>query len=392
MRIAIGAMMPGMVFGLCGLYGVLSMGGSGSEVTPLALTFAAALSVTFGWLAATVRDAGTASARLTAIGSVVRVLLWSLYVFALLRALVPLAGLLNGSAQAGAGLAVVVIATTFVPWRLLVNWCARKADPRAAVAAATIAADRGGRPGVVAQRALQEALGDPQARLIVRIWDSAGIGWVSADGSPADPPVRDPDTATLDDGRPEPAAVLVTATRFIDAGPLLNAVRPLIERAALEAEVRAQSERAAAERLRADSASAEAHRRIERDLHDGVQGRLVSLGLGLSLARDGMTDPVSRVLIDETVGQLRDAVAELRELSSGDLSTRLTEIGLAAAVGELVRRMPVAVQVQIAPVRLSRDVEAVAYFVVAERLLRESVCLLISSLCVGAAAGRVYNG
>lgn len=386
-RIAIGAMIPAMVFGLCGLYGVLSMGSSGSEVVPLAVTFALALSLTFAWLTATVRDAGTASARLTAIGSIVRVLLWGLYLFALIRILVPLAGLLGGSAVAGAGLAVVVMGATYLPWRMLVSWCARKADPRAAMAAATIAADQGGRAGVVAERALRDALGDAGAQLLIRIEDDDRVGWVEADGTAADAPEPGPDAAVLDDGHGRPLAVLITGTRFIDARPLLRVVRPLIERAALEAELRAQSDRIAAERRRADNASAEARRRIERDLHDGVQGRLVSLGLGLSLARDGMADPVSRGLIDETVGQLHDAVAELRELSSGDLSVRLAGTGLAAAVGDLVRRMPVEVQLEIAPIRVARDVEAVAYFVIAEAVTNAVKHAAASSVRVRVADG-----
>ncbi|MGB4136265.1 MAG: ATP-binding protein, partial [Microbacterium sp.] len=187
----------------------------------------------------------------------------------------------------------------------------------------------------------------------------------------ADPriaPIDAEAAALLSGPRGQPLAAVVSRTRFVDARPLLEAVRPLIARAALETEARLQAERVTAERIRADNAAAEARRRIERDLHDGVQGRLVSLGLGLSLARDGLVDPVSRGVIDEAVGQLHDAVAELRELSSGDLSARLAGTGLAAAVGDLARRMPVPVTLDVAPLRIAPDVETVAYFVIAEAL------------------------
>jgi signal transduction histidine kinase len=342
------------------------------EVDGLAVGFSLALPATLGWLAATVRDSRSASARLTAIGAVVRVLLWVLYVLLLVQLVTPLAGAMGGGAAAGAFFAIAVLATTFVPWRLLVAWCARKADPRAAVAAASIAADRFGDPGIVAERALREALGDPDAQLLIAIED----GWVDAQGRPATPPTPAASAAEVDDeaatiltgsgGRA--MAALASRTRFVDARPLLDAVRPLVERAGLEAEIRAQGERVATERRRADNAAAEARRRIERDLHDGVQGRLVSLGLGLGLARDAMADPVSRGVIDEAVGQLHDAVAELRELSSGDLSTRLSGSGLAASVGDLAGRMPVPVDLDLAPLRVGHEVETVAYFVIAEAL------------------------
>ncbi len=371
-RVAIGAMMPAVVVALCGLLAEFDRAGGSVEVDGLAVGFSLALPATLGWLAATVRDSRSASARLTAIGAVVRVLLWVLYVLLLVQLVTPLAGAMGGGAAAGAFFAIAVLATTFVPWRLLVAWCARKADPRAAVAAASIAADRFGDPGIVAERALREALGDPDAQLLIAIED----GWVDAQGRPATPPTPAASAAEVDDeaatiltgsgGRA--MAALASRTRFVDARPLLDAVRPLVERAGLEAEIRAQGERVATERRRADNAAAEARRRIERDLHDGVQGRLVSLGLGLGLARDAMADPVSRGVIDEAVGQLHDAVAELRELSSGDLSTRLSGSGLAASVGDLAGRMPVPVDLDIAPLRVGHEVETVAYFVIAEAL------------------------
>lgn len=182
-RVAIGAMMPAVVVALCGLLAEFDRAGGSVEVDGLAVGFSLALPATLGWLAATVRDSRSASARLTAIGAVVRVLLWVLYVLLLVQLVTPLAGAMGGGAAAGAFFAIAVLATTFVPWRLLVAWCARKADPRAAVAAASIAADRFGDPGIVAERALREALGDPDAQLLIAIED----GWVDAQGRPATP-------------------------------------------------------------------------------------------------------------------------------------------------------------------------------------------------------------
>ncbi|MET0736020.1 MAG: histidine kinase [Microbacterium sp.] len=372
-RVAIGAMLPALVVALCGVLASMERTGSGFEVDGLALGFSIALPATLGWLAATVRDAKSASARVTSIGGIVRALLWTLYVLSIMQIAAPLATAFGSSPASGALVSIVVLAATFLPWRMLVAWCVRKVDPRAAIAAA-IAADRTGAPAVVAQDALRDALGDQDARLLIPIRSEGAVDWLDADGYPTEPPPSS--TGGIDDeaaidvvgSRERTVAVLVSRGRFIDARPLVAAIRPLAERASLEAEVRATAARAAAERRRADLAAVQARHRIERDLHDGVQGRLVSLGLGLSLAREDVPDPVSRGLLDETIVNLQAAVAELRELASGELSGRLAEDGLAAAVGDLVSRMPMRVDVDIRPPVLGAGAESTAYFVIAESL------------------------
>jgi len=114
-------------------------------------------------------------------------------------------------------------------------------------------------------------------------------------------------------------------------------------------------------------------RRIERDLHDGAQQRLVSLAMQLGRAKARFTeDPEkARALLDEAHGEAKLALAELRDLARGLHPAVLTDRGLDAALSGLAARAPIPVAVEVDPaIGASRDpvVEAIAYFVVAEAL------------------------
>jgi signal transduction histidine kinase len=123
-------------------------------------------------------------------------------------------------------------------------------------------------------------------------------------------------------------------------------------------------------RARIVRAGDEARRKLERDLHDGAQQRLVSLALSLRVAGDALdSDPErGRQLLDHARGELDQAIEELRELARGIHPAVLTERGLAAAVELLRARSPLPVKTDIAPERLTPAVEAAAYYVVAEAL------------------------
>ncbi|MBI1759404.1 MAG: sensor domain-containing protein [Actinobacteria bacterium] len=119
-----------------------------------------------------------------------------------------------------------------------------------------------------------------------------------------------------------------------------------------------------------DAAEAE-RRRIERDLHDGAQQRLVALAmtLGRAKARYGREPDSIGTLLDEAHSEAKQAVAELRDLTRGIHPPVLADRGLDAALSALAARSPVPVSVTVdAPVRPSQTVEAIAYFVVAEAL------------------------
>lgn len=130
-------------------------------------------------------------------------------------------------------------------------------------------------------------------------------------------------------------------------------------------------EELAASRARLVTAADETRRRIVRDLHDGAQNRLVQTIMTLTLAQhaqerdDGET---ARALFDEALGLAERANVELRELAQGILPGVLARGGLAASVEELVERLRLPVTMEVTADRFRPEIEANAYFVVAEAL------------------------
>jgi signal transduction histidine kinase len=140
------------------------------------------------------------------------------------------------------------------------------------------------------------------------------------------------------------------------------------------AELEAQALKADVQRTRSvDSAAAE-RRRIERDLHDGAQARLVSLAMDLGRAREklaagGEGRDEAAAIVAEAHEEAKRALVELRDLARGIHPAILTDRGLDAALSSLAARSPVPVNVNVDVAhRPSPAVEAIAYFVVAEGL------------------------
>ncbi len=124
-------------------------------------------------------------------------------------------------------------------------------------------------------------------------------------------------------------------------------------------------------RARSVDAAVEERRRIERDLHDGAQQRLVRLGMDLGLALDKFDEDPSgaRVLVAEAHHEAQRAIVELRDLVRGLHPAVLEDRGLDAALSALAARSPVPVALSVeVPVRPPASVEANAYFIVAEAL------------------------
>ncbi|WP_138905579.1 sensor histidine kinase, partial [Streptomyces albidochromogenes] len=122
-----------------------------------------------------------------------------------------------------------------------------------------------------------------------------------------------------------------------------------------------------------DTAAADL-RRIERDLHDGAQARLVALAMGLGMAREKLTgdfkDPVAAAaMVDEAHGEVKLALQELRDLARGIHPAVLTDRGLDAALSSIASRCtaPVRVSVDLAA-RPAEAIEGIAYFTVSELL------------------------
>jgi signal transduction histidine kinase len=166
-----------------------------------------------------------------------------------------------------------------------------------------------------------------------------------------------------------------------------------LENQRLSAELRARIEDLRSSRARLVDAGDTARRRMERDLHDGAQSRLVALALKLKLARRLLEDESeAATLLDESSAELQASLDELRELARGLHPVVLTDRGLAAAVRILASRAPVPVDVGALPAeRLPPPVELAVYFVVAEALTNVAKYARASSaaVAIGVADGRV---
>jgi PAS domain S-box-containing protein len=139
----------------------------------------------------------------------------------------------------------------------------------------------------------------------------------------------------------------------------------------LNEELHARLEELAASRARIVTAGDVARRRLERNLHDGAQQRLVALSLALRLALAKLdSDPVAaRVALEHADDELDVALDELRELARGLHPAVLTDRGLHAALEGLAARVPLPVDLADVPSeRLPEPIEAAAYYLVAEAL------------------------
>jgi signal transduction histidine kinase len=146
---------------------------------------------------------------------------------------------------------------------------------------------------------------------------------------------------------------------------LITAATLALENTRLQAELRAQLAELKASRARIVSAADAERRRVERDLHDGAQQRLLALGLALQLLRDGGGDPE---LLGEAERELHAALAELRDLARGIHPAILTEQGLASAIRSLIDRTAIPVTMSLHEERYPQEVETAAYFFVSEAL------------------------
>ena len=247
---------------------------------------------------------------------------------------------------------------------------------RGAVGTAIVDLEPGAPPGQL-RDTLARALGDSTLQLAFRQPD--GPGYADTTGRPVDPARPEPGRIVTPLPGPAgaaPAEAVLVHEEGLEHEPQLirltaAAAGLALEHARLQAEVQAQLEQVRASRARIVEAGDEARRRIERDLHDGAQQRLVTLSLALGMARSQVagSDPGLAALLEGATKEAREAIAELRELARGIHPAVLTETGLAGAVQALVERSPVLTTVGAVPAgRYPAPIEATAYFVVCEAL------------------------
>jgi signal transduction histidine kinase len=217
--------------------------------------------------------------------------------------------------------------------------------------------------------ALARALADPELEIAYPVGEGR---YADARGQTVDVARVEHLAATplLRDGRP--VAILVHRAGLLDNPELVqevaSAARLALDNERLQAEARAQLEDLRSSRVRIIESGDAERRRLERDLHDGAQQRLVGLSLALRLLRSQFGSNPDHVLVsrlDEAEAELREAVAELRELAHGIHPAVLSDEGLAAALEALAEESPLRVGA-LPRERFPVAVETAAYLVVAE--------------------------
>ncbi len=222
--------------------------------------------------------------------------------------------------------------------------------------------------------ALANALGDPS--LQVAYWAPDEDRFVDAAGGKVELPADGTGRAVtvLERKGVREAAIFHDAVLLEEPGLVSSVAGALwlaVENDRLTAEVAAQLHEVRASRARIVEAGDAERKRIERDLHDGAQQRLVSLSLQLRVARNALGDggdAAVRRSLDRAADEALAALAELRDLALGIHPLILTEAGLGPAVESLADRTSVDVSVDVSAGRYPPALEGAAYFVISEAL------------------------
>ncbi|MCW6006757.1 hypothetical protein K1W54_19530 [Micromonospora sp. CPCC 205371] len=240
-------------------------------------------------------------------------------------------------------------------------------------AVARLADDLGSAPPLGSLRAaLAQALGDN--RVEVAYWLPDARRYVDAAGRPVDPVPGQGRAVTAIHRGGQPVAAVVHDRALYDADLLAreigSAARLAIDNERLRAALFARLDDLRASRARVVVAGDEARRRLERDLHDGAQQRLLAVSFELRLARAAAAaegDEQLATTLAVAVVEIQAALAELREIAHGIFPAILDEAGLGPALCGLADGAPVPLQVDAVPdARLPAAVERAAYVAVAE--------------------------
>jgi signal transduction histidine kinase len=220
---------------------------------------------------------------------------------------------------------------------------------------------------------LSRALRDPSLELAY--WLPEYGTWADLDGRPVELPAEDSNrTVTMVERDGVRLAALVHNRSLTDEPELLEAVSAAagiaLENGRLHAELRARLEELRGSRERVLQASQEERQRLERNLHDGAQQRLIALSLDLSRleARLG-DDPDARAQIDQAREEIAQSLEELREVAHGLHPAVVSGHGLAVALESLAARAPVPIRLNVdLAERVDEQLEVAAYYVVSESL------------------------
>jgi signal transduction histidine kinase len=295
---------------------------------------------------------------------------------ALMAALIITVGLQTGgldSPTAQAAYLAGLVPFGLVPWLFLGTLMRARIVQGGAVGQLIGRLGEAARPGEL-RDALARALRDPSLELVY--WLPDDERYVDAEGRAVELPAEGSGRAVTrveHDG--ENVAAIVHDDALLEERDLVDAVGAAAALALanerLDAELRAKVEELRASRERMLRIGFEERRRLERDLHDGAQQRLVSMALNLRLARAKLRDNPDATddLLAGADEELHAALEELRELARGIHPAVLTDRGLDTAIETLASRAPLPVELRGMPgARLPEAVELAAYFVVSEAL------------------------
>jgi signal transduction histidine kinase len=263
----------------------------------------------------------------------------------------------------------VVVARIVIPFAFLYGLLRSRVER---FGVGELAVEAGDRPSESLREALARALHDPSVELAYWLRDRGEF--VDAVGRRVELPADgDRHVATLVERDGQRLAAIIHDRAVLEDPRLVETVSAtaglVLENERLQAELRGQLAELRASRERIVRSGDEQRRRLERDLHDGAQQRLLGLGMGLQLIRARVEESSeAAALVNELEAELGRALQELRELARGIHPAVLTEQGLPAAVRALAERMQLPVRIAVPDEPLPTSVETAAYFVVAEAL------------------------
>jgi signal transduction histidine kinase len=289
-------------------------------------------------------------------------------------ALVMLAALLLAGAFQLPGFEIIRLATFAVAGLAPLAFAAGLLDARLAKAGVgELLVQLRATPAPDLRELLAQALRDPTLSLIY--WLPQYGSWADEDGNPAALP--EPGSgrrATLVKQDGEPIAALVYDATLGEEPELVEAVTAAagiaLENGRLEAELRARLQELHGSRGRVVEAEQKERRRLERDLHDGAQQRLVALALELGvLAEQTDSDPATQTRLKRARAEVAESLTELRDLARGLHPAVVSSHGLAVALESLAAATPFDVQLRTDGLpRLPEHLEVAAYYVVSESL------------------------
>lgn len=217
--------------------------------------------------------------------------------------------------------------------------------------------------GVSVEQGLSDALGDET--LTVAYWIDERARWVSAGGIPAIP---GPLAITLQRHN-GPVSAITFDTQRMDreaVGAVASEALAELENTRLRAAIALQLVEVRESRARIVAAQLAERRKIERNLHDGAQQRLLALALQLRAAEVSRSPARVRDAVADAVDQLQIAIQEIRDLANGLLPATLSDGGLAAALDDLASRSPVPIRLRATDKRYPALVEETAWFIACE--------------------------